>query len=194
MQPKDSTELSIATFAGLVFFATLLRILAPPFMGHPLPFSPTPAILLASGAYFSSNKWLLPCLIALLSVWIGDIFIDRIYLGQWVLFYPGFYWQYGSFLLIALIGTACKHNVTLFKITAASLSSSLVFFIISNFGVWLEGWLYPLTQEGLTLCYIAAIPFFKYEIIGNVGFSILLLGAVKYFKNKLFLLFAPDES
>jgi hypothetical protein len=52
------------------------------------------------------------------------------------------------------------------------LASSVLFFVLTNFGVWLLG--YPKTWEGLLACYTAAIPFFRASLIGDFAFSALL--------------------
>ena len=74
---------------------------------------------------------------------------------------------YLSFIVIVLVGNHFK------KIKLKSvLISSIVFFIISNFGVWLIG--YPKTVSGIVMCYTAAIPFFINTILGDLFYSFLL--------------------
>jgi hypothetical protein len=62
--------------------------------------------------------------------------------------------------------------------------ASLVFFIVTNFGVWLSGW-YGYTLEGLSACYIAAIPFYRNQVLGDVFFTALLFGADYLVKTKV---------
>ena len=59
--------------------------------------------------------------------------------------------------------------------------SSTVFFLISNFGVWLLG--YPHTLEGLITCYTLAIPFFGNTLIGDLMFTGGLFYSFNYIKN-----------
>ena len=54
------------------------------------------------------------------------------------------------------------------------LLSSIIFFIITNFGVWVLPGGYPNNIEGLILCYTAAIPFFTNSIIADLFFSAIL--------------------
>jgi hypothetical protein len=161
---------------SLVLLIVLARIAMPIFWAQPANFSPLGAIALFSGAYFNQRR-LMPFITVLLAVWLSDILINRIYLGAWVFFYPGFYWQYGSFMLITLMGTMLSNRVTLLNVGATSLLSAILFFIISNFGVWATWSLYPLTQAGLLACYVAAIPFFKYTLISNLFYGALLFGS-----------------
>ena len=75
-----------------------------------------------------------------------------------------------------------QHN----KINAKNLfiygvSSSLIFFIISNFGVWLSGGMYEKNIAGLINCYMMAIPFLKNTMISTVFFSYLSFISVNTF-------------
>ena len=91
---------------------------------------------------------------------------------------------YGSFALTVLIGTIdIKKLSKLLSIPIASVFAALVFFIITNFAVWLNGW-YGYTFEGLLTCYAAAIPYFGYTILGNLTYSAILFGSYECFKSK----------
>lgn len=59
----------------------------------------------------------------------------------------------------------------------SSLAMSIAFFVISNFSVWAMGQWYPLTLSGLAQCFVAAVPFFKYTLCGDLVFSTSLFGA-----------------
>lgn len=168
-------------FLSIIIFSTILRILLPFQWSFPVNFSPLDAIALLSGAYCS--KRVSGFFICLISVWVGDIFINRIYFSHWSLFYPGFYWQYSGYLLISLIGSLLRHRLSLINLIFASLTSSILFFMISNFGVWFSGFLYPLTLNGLTDCYIAAIPFFKNTILSDLFFCIIFFTVFSLIKS-----------
>lgn len=159
--------------------AVSTRIAIPFYIGHPPNFSPIDAIALFSGAYFS--RWLIACAVVICSVWVGDLFINHLMSGHWQLFYPGFYWQYASYLLITGIGVLLKNQVRPFKLLMACFSASILFFIISNFGVWCSGLLYPLNWQGLITCYVAAIPFFKNTLFSDLFFTMILFSYAEYF-------------
>lgn len=181
MSPPVSTESSSQSkiILAIVLFATITRIAIPPFLGNHLPnFSPIDAIALFCGAYF--NRRLMAFGVGLLSVWVGDLFINKIIMGHWVLFYEGFYWQYGSYLLITCLGMILSHRTKSLWLLPTCLISSILFFAISNFGVWCSGTLYPFTSNGLMSCYIAAIPFFKNTLFSDLFFSIILFGSVEW--------------
>jgi len=161
---------------ALILFAIATRIALPPLFTHLPNFSPIDATALFCGAYF--RRYFIAVLVTLASVWIGDLFINKIMTQQWVLFYEGSYWQYGCYALITLIGYAINHKPL--SIFFASMSASLLFFIISNFGVWFSGTLYPHTIDGLVACYIAALPFLKYTLCSDLLFVGLLFGAFTF--------------
>ena len=62
------------------------------------------------------------------------------------------------------------------KAPAGSVAASTAFFLISNFGVWISGW-YSLTLGGLAACYVNAIPFYGYTLVGDLAFTGILFGA-----------------
>ena len=171
---KAKINLRFSVLLGIVSFATIARVATPPLLGHPSNFSPIDAIALFSGCYFAGklSKFIIP----LLSVWVGDLFIDYIYMHKFVLFYSGFYWQYGCYILLVIIGAMLANKVKPLNLLAASISSSLLFFIVSNFGVWAEGLMYPHTALGLAACYTAAIPFFNSTLISDLLYSTLFFG------------------
>ena len=61
------------------------------------------------------------------------------------------------------------------------LGSSLLFFIVSNLGVWLL--YYPLTLEGLITCFTLAIPFFGNTIAGDLVYTAVLFFSFSAIKN-----------
>lgn len=67
---------------------------------------------------------------------------------------------------------------------AAVLSGSFIFFIVTNFGVWITEGLYPMTTAGLVQCYTMAIPFFQNQLASDV-----VLTPVLYFVMKRVLAF-----
>jgi len=136
---------------SLIVFAILTRLIP-----HPPNFTPVTAIALFSAINFNNN--LLKFFIPLISLIVFDIIIGFSLINFFV---------YHSFIVIVLIGNHFK-KIKLKLI----LISSVVFFIISNFGVWLLG--YPKTVSGIIMCYTAAIPFFINTILGDLFYSYIL--------------------
>jgi hypothetical protein len=69
------------------------------------------------------------------------------------------------------------------------VACSLIFFIVSNFGVWAFSGMYPLTTDGLVACYVAALPFLQYTVIGDLLWATAFFGGawlVRKFAARLF--------
>tara|TARA_B100000809_G_C15121046_1_gene524303 strand:- start:763 stop:1305 length:543 start_codon:yes stop_codon:yes gene_type:complete len=85
----------------------------------------------------------------------------------------------GAFCL-TVFGGRCLGNATLAKIAGGALASSVVFFIVTNFGAWVTGLSsHPMTFTGLTGAYVAGIPFFWKTLAGTALYSVTLFGALK---------------
>jgi hypothetical protein len=89
---------------------------------------------------------------------------------------------YGAFLMQALIGRLLRNpkGGTLI----AAFTGACIFFLVTNFGVWLQGMLYPRTIEGLMQCYVMALPFFKMTLLGNMIWTPILSLAHKAYKRR----------
>ena len=144
-----------------IFAAAAMRLLP-----HPPNFSPIAAMALFGGAY-------LPKRALAFAAPFGALAISDALLGG---FYPGMNFVYLSFGLTVLIGWAVAKRKTPLRIGAAALASSLLFFVLTNFGMWLFSGFYPLTWAGLAACYAAAIPFFQNTLAGDLVFTALLFG------------------
>ena len=84
---------------------------------------------------------------------------------------------YISFALIVCMGLWLRQRRTLLPIAGATLASSILFYITTNFAVWAFGSLYPKTLTGLLACYVAAIPFFQNTALGDAVFAAVLFGS-----------------
>jgi hypothetical protein len=84
---------------------------------------------------------------------------------------------YGAFILISLFGSFVKKiNI------GVVLFSSVIFFLVSNFGVWIL--YYPNTLIDLVTCYTLAIPFFLNTILGDLFFSALMIYSFYYMQKR----------
>jgi hypothetical protein len=168
---------------SVIIFATLTRVAIPPFFGHLPNFSALDALALFCGAY--CERRMAAVAITLVSVWVGDMLLTH------TLFYSGFYWQYGCYALIALLGSTISAPRTQKTCTGyiamSAFASAVLFFVVSNFGVWFSGALYPQTLEGLVACYIAAIPFFKNTLASDLLFTAVFFGAMSLQKRSTVL-------
>jgi hypothetical protein len=137
-------------------------------------FTPVGAMALFGGNYFS-DKWK-AYLFPLFTLWLSDVLLSYfVYFHEWRLFYGGFLWTYSSFAFMVLIGSRIQ-KASAKNIVMAGIAAALIHWIISDFGVWMGGRLYPKTWEGLLTCYIAAIPYMKNMLIGNLVFGGIMFG------------------
>ena len=135
------------------------------FLPHPANFAPITAIALFGARYLPKKfAFILPLSILLIS----DLFLG---------FYgPEMFFVYGSFILTGLIGLVSRHKKSLSFIPLSSISSSVVFFLIYNFGVWLTTTMYAKNLLGLQSCFIAAIPFFRSTLLSDLLYTTLFVG------------------
>ena len=171
----------------------ILSLLIIGILGRIIPHPPNVTAMIAIALLSShafKNKWI-ALLNPLAGWWISDLIINNLFLNTYfetfTWLYPGFLWQYSSFCIIILIGYFSLKKLSLKKVFLSTITSSLLFFIITNFGVWISGSLYPLNISGLITCYILAIPFFKGTLLGFLFYSSFLFGAFELFKSKLLL-------
>ena len=161
---------------GLILIASFSRIIP-----HYPNFTPIVAISLFGGKYFENRTlaFFLPVFI----LWLSDLIINNFildYYKTFIFLYPGFYWQYFSILLISFIGRNYIEKISAFKLLGVSMYSSLVFFVISNFGVFISSSIYPKDFNGLLSCYISAIPFFWGTLSSSIIYTHSLFGIYKF--------------
>lgn len=167
-------NLNISLLIGIMFIAALIRLLP-----HPPNFSPILAIGIFGAAHFT-KKWH-ALFISLLAIWFSDLIINNLIYKtntEFVWFYNGFLWQYGSYIIIILSNIYIFRNkISLAKTLGTAFGSSAIFFLVSNFGVWIGSLMYQKNLIGLLTCYTAGIPFFQNTIISNFLFTIVLFGS-----------------
>ena len=99
---------------------------------------------------------------------VSDLFIG---------FYENIIFVYASLLLITFIFHKISYKINLKNLFIYGFAGSSIFFIISNFGVWVLGSLgaydiaYEKSLSGLIQCYILAIPFFGNTFLSTLIFS-----------------------
>ena len=145
---------------SLVVAGVVLRVIP-----HPWNFAPIGAIALFGGARFD-RKWM-GIALPLITMLIGDAFIG---------FHSAMPVIYATYALIALIGMALRNRRSVAAIGAASLLSSTIFYLTTNFWVWAKGTMYAKTLAGLITCYVAAIPYFERTIASDLLFSAIFFG------------------
>jgi hypothetical protein len=148
---------------GFVILGLLFRVIP-----HPANFSPIFAIALFGGTYFVNKR--LALIIPILALFFSDFFI-------------GFYspvvmaFVYAGLVLIALLGLWLRNHKSVLSVLGTALASGTLFFLVSNFGVWLNpvsG--YAKSAAGLVQCYLLALPFLKTTLVSNLVYTAVLFG------------------
>jgi len=130
------------------------------------------------------KKWILPIIL----FWVSDIILNNVYYAQ---YYEGFevfgsMWSYGAVLVIGLLAYYLMKKVTWGRLALTSLVAAVVFFLVTNFGVWISP-ATPYTKDmaGLIESYAMGIPFFRNTLLGNLFFSFMLYGVYDYIASRV---------
>lgn len=166
----------LAAILSAILIAAAFRLVP-----HPPNFSPIGAMALFGGAYFGRRA------LAFVAP-LGALLLSDAIIG----FHAGMPFVYGSVVLIALIGWAVARRITLVSVAAAAVVSSVLFFAVTNFGVWLTSGMYAPTLSGLAACYVSAIPFFQNTLAGDLVFSALLFGGFALLERRVPMLRATE--
>ena len=131
-------------------------------------FTATIALVMFTG-YLIQNRFL-SVLVILLSQVVSDL-----YLG----IYSSMVFVYAAYISIALLSPIIMKKMNTKSVVLSSVISPSIFFIISNFGVWLIGSTYTFNLSGLIACYVAGIPFFDESLISTVLFALTIFSIMK---------------
>ena len=166
-------RLRFSVISVLVVLAALSRLLP-----HPPNVAPIAGMALFGAAYYSKKYW--AYLVPIFSMWVSDLILNNViyaqYFDNFAWFYSGSLFTYGAFALIVLMGTVTLKKKNAGSVVFSALGASVIFFIISNFGVWLSSPIYAKTLGGLAACYTAAIPFLQNTLLGDMGYTVVLFG------------------
>jgi hypothetical protein len=158
--PMTANYSRLAALFGAIVAAAALRLVP-----HPPNFSPIDAMALFSGAYLGRRA--LAFAAPLSAMLLSDAFLG---------FYSGVWVTYIGIAAVVLIGRSGLQTRSPFRIGVAAVASSVVFFLISNFGTWALSGMYPHNLAGLGACYVAAIPFLQNTVAGDLFYAVLLFG------------------
>ena len=166
----------MCTFPRRFGLAALLVILAVAtrLLPHQANFTAIGAVALVSGSYLG--------LTAAASVTVSAMLRSDIFLGFYGL--PIMVSVYGSLLVTAAMGRWArpKHTLRWSRVGLGSLGGSVLFFLATNFSVWQYTALYPKTPAGLLHCYLAALPFFRNSLVGDLCYVGLIFGSLEAFR------------
>lgn len=131
----------------------------------PPNFSPVEAVALFGGAYFADRR--LALLLPLVAMALSDLVIG---------FHNLLWLVYACVAASTVLGFGLRGKVGPARVAVYSVIGSTLFFIVTNFGVWIGSSMYPQTWAGLLECYVAAIPFYKNTLVGTLFYAALLFG------------------
>src|ERR1035437_224802 len=149
----------------IVLATMILAAAASRLIPHPPNFTPIAALALFGGAQFSSKR-------AAFLVPLAGLFLSDLVFG----FYAITPVVYGSFALTVCLGFSLRHQRNALQVTGATIAGAVLFFVLTNFGVWAFETLYPKTMVGLAECYALAIPFFWNTLLSSLLYSAMLFG------------------
>ena len=138
----------------MIYFLTLLSILIR-LLPHAPNFAPLGALALLAGMTGAKRKVWLP---------LAAVFATDLFLG----FYSGLIWVYLSYGLLFFTGYLTRQASGMKKSMVIPVAGSVLFYLVSNFGVWVSGSMYPPTLAGLGQCYAAALPFFRNTAVSDL--------------------------
>ena len=143
---------NLQSFFFIFFFLTVSRLIP-----HEPNFTPVLSISIF-GFLFSTNLWFKVLIV------LGSMFFSDLIIGT----HDFIIYVYFSLMLLIIISNSKNYIYMMFL-------GPLIFFIITNFGVWLHSSYYTKNIDGLTQCFYMAIPFFKNTILSTFFYCILIL-------------------
>ena len=152
---------------SLILIGILLR-----FIPHTANFTPVAAIAIFAGVYLNKRQALI---VPLLLMIVSDMFLG---MHNVILF------TWGSFALVTLLGFWAKKHKTFLGIVSTSVVSSVLFYLVTNFGVWAMGW-YPQTAAGLLDCYILGLPFLRNFGVATLIYTAVFFGAYEFIARRV---------
>ncbi len=158
--PSKQTWSATLTAIGFITVGAVVRL-----MPHPPNLTPLIAMALFAGAWLSPS---LAIALTVATMLVGDVAIG------WV---PQNLMGYVGLAAIVGLGHWVRARQRPLVLAGTAVAGSTLFFLLSNFGVWLEGWLYPRTLDGLLACYTAGLPFYRRQLAGDLAYTALFFGA-----------------
>lgn len=133
---------------------------------HPANFAPVAAIAIFGGATLPRRMALwAPVLAVVFSDAVIGFYDYRVMLTVW-----------GCYAVIALVSGRWLQELSVVRGALMTFAGSLCLFVVTNFAVWLWGAMYAHTISGLIQCFVAALPFFRNTLLGDLFYTAALFG------------------
>ena len=165
----EPTRCPVPIARMLAVLAILLLLgIAGRLLPHPPNFTPVAAAALFAGFFFTRRPMAMLVPLGILAV--SDLFLGTY---QW----PVMLTVYGAFLFPLVFAPRLKARLTALRVGGFALCGAVFFFLSTNLAVWLFAAWYPKTPAGLLQCYVAALPFLKYKLLGDLLWSGAIFGS-----------------
>lgn len=158
------------TLVAMVLGAALTRVLP-----HPWNFTAVGAMCLFGGATFQ-RRWA-ALAVPMVALLISDVAIAFLQYGGDLSTMTSF--KYWLFAATVGLGMLLRGRTSVANVGGMAIAASVMFFLVSNFNVWLGSTTYPQTAGGLLTCYVAAIPFAQNMLYANLLYSAVLFGGLR---------------
>ena len=150
----------LITITGIIFALAIFRLLP-----HLPNVSPVAAMALFGGAYFADKR--MAFVVPFAALFLSDLFLGL---------HNSMIFVYAGFAITVAIGFLLQNRVTITNTVFAMVASSVLFFLLTNFGAWMTSGLYVKSAEGLMQAYVAGIPFFQNSLLGNLVYAAVIFG------------------
>lgn len=150
-------------YYSIIFFVTVAFIaMVSRWLPHPPNFTAMSGFFFVSGMLAVRHKWII--LAAFAPMIISDVLLET---------YPGLEFVYVGHLVVLLAGLwfGSRFARQYLPFFVFNLSSALIFFVLSNLGVWWSAGIYPRTSAGLVECFLMALPFFHQNVLAQLVFA-----------------------
>lgn len=165
----------VITITAIIFALALFRLLP-----HLPNVSPVAAMALFGGAYFADKR--MAFIVPFLALFVSDLVLGL---------HNSMIFVYAGFALTVVIGFQLQKRVTLTNTAFAVVVSSVLFFLLTNFGAWMTSGLYAKSAAGLMQAYAAGIPFFQNSLLGNVVYAAVIFGGYHLLQKNITALKEP---
>ena len=158
----------IAFIGGIILFGAVMRLVP-----HWPNFTPIAAMALFAGANIKKKN--LAFLIPFAALFLSDMVLG---FHKWMIA------VYISFAMVVFIGMWLRSRIKVGSVLLATLGSSILFFIITNFAMWIGSPIYPQNMAGLIECYTLAIPFMNNGVLGDLFYSTIFFGGFYFVQSR----------
>ena len=165
----------VITITAIIFALALFRLLP-----HLPNVSPVAAMALFGGAYFADKR--MAFIVPFLALFVSDLVLGL---------HNSMIFVYAGFALTVVIGFQLQKRVTLTNTAFAVVVSSVLFFLLTNFGAWMTSGLYAKSAAGLMQAYAAGIPFFQNSLLGNAVYAAVIFGGYHLLQKNITALKEP---